>query len=61
MEHGPKEINRTVVPICKCEEEGRLSEQFDAFYCPISGEWLEIKCHDEECKFCANRPDVLKI
>ena len=35
----------------------KYSEQWDANYDGITGEWLESKCDDPTCEYCANRPD----
>lgn len=33
------------------------NEKYDAYYDSDTGEWLEDKCNDPECKFCKDRPD----
>lgn len=43
-------------PVCACGEPGVRSDQFDCYYCPASGAWLEDKCSDPGCQFCARRP-----
>lgn len=35
----------------------KYSEQWDANYDGITGEWLESKCDDPTCEYCANRPE----
>jgi hypothetical protein len=30
---------------------------FDAYYFTTTGEWVEPKCSDDKCDFCALRPD----
>ena len=30
---------------------------FDSYYFTETNEWAEPKCGDDECRFCANRPD----
>lgn len=35
----------------------QYSEKFDAYYDDETGEWLESKCDDPNCEYCANRPD----
>lgn len=39
----------------------RYSEEYDAYYDAQTGEWLESKCDDPNCQFCANRPKVFKF
>ena len=34
----------------------RYSEAHDAYYCPVCNVWIEPKCPDPDCEFCANRP-----
>lgn len=33
------------------------SEEYDANYNTQTGEWLDDKCDDPTCEFCANRPE----
>lgn len=33
------------------------SERWDAYYCPVCNEWLEGRCDDPACEFCAGRPE----
>lgn len=33
------------------------SAKYDAYYNTDTGEWLEKKCDDPECEFCAGRPE----
>ncbi len=47
-----------------CPEKGgshKASEEpdslFDSYYCVKCGKWLEPRCCDPECNFCADRPD----
>ena len=35
----------------------QYSEKYDAYYDEETGEWLEKKCSDPACEYCANRPD----
>lgn len=35
----------------------KYSEQWDAYYDDETNEWLESKCDDPTCEYCANRPD----
>lgn len=32
------------------------SMEYDSYYEPDTGKWVEDKCSDPECEFCANRP-----
>lgn len=32
------------------------SDKWDAYFYPITGEWIEPACGDPDCEFCANRP-----
>ena len=34
---------------------------YDVYFCPKCGEFLEPKCSDLTCSFCANRPDRLTV
>jgi len=33
------------------------SEKYDSRYDKSTGEWIQSKCSDPHCEFCANRPD----
>lgn len=46
---------------CRCGARGRYARPYDAFYCPVSGVWLEIACADPTCASCAGRPAVLSL
>ena len=35
----------------------RYSQLYDAIYDDVTLEWLERKCEDPECEFCAERPE----
>ena len=37
------------------------SEEYDAEYIAETGEWIEGKCSDPNCEFCANRPERFPI
>ena len=39
----------------------KYSEQWDANYNGITGEWLESKCDDPTCEYCASRPDKAMV
>ena len=43
-------------PECKCGEKGRYEVERDAYFCPVSGAWLEEPCDDAECRMCPGRP-----
>jgi hypothetical protein len=32
------------------------SEQYDAYYNPVTNEWVDSKCNDPTCEYCLNRP-----
>jgi len=36
----------------------RYSKKYDAYYYVDTGEWVEPRCCDPRCGFCANRPEV---
>ena len=40
-----------------CGKESRYCERHDAAYCPSCNIWLESKCDDVLCRFCADRPE----
>jgi hypothetical protein len=45
-------------PKChNCNEIGKYSELFDAYFCKKCGIWLEKNCGDPKCLFCLNRPN----
>jgi len=35
----------------------KWSKKYDAYYDPDTLEWLEKKCSDKDCEYCAARPD----
>jgi hypothetical protein len=39
------------------EDEYAYSKEYDADYNVTKNEWVESKCDDPTCKFCANRPE----
>jgi hypothetical protein len=41
---------------CDCGAHVVYSVRWDAFYCPTCNKWLEGRCYDDECEFCAERP-----
>ena len=40
-----------------CKEKRQYSDRFDAYYCNSCDIWLEKKCSDKTCGFCAERPE----
>lgn len=38
-------------------KERMYSEEYDAYYNPITNEWIESKCDEPGCAFCSNRPE----
>ena len=44
--------------ICGCLNIGEYSERYDACYCSDCNVWLDCKCGDPGCEFCADRPEV---
>lgn len=59
IEHGKsKRVGPHREVTCLCGETGKRDDRFDAYYCPVSGVWLEKKCQGEYCEFCEHRPDV---
>ena len=41
----------------KCGSEHQYSNKYDSYYCELCNKWLEEKCSDTECDFCAIRPN----
>jgi len=44
-----------------CIDAGHLvgrSERYDAYACAHCNIWLEPRCSDPECEFCADRPEL---
>lgn len=37
------------------------SREYDAYYNLETGEWLEGKCRDPDCEFCAKRPEKYSV
>lgn len=50
------------VETCKERQEymKMYSEQYDAYYDGLTGEWLEDKCDDPNCDYCVGRPENTK-
>jgi hypothetical protein len=42
----------------KCSEFRIYSYQYDAYFCAHCNVWLEDRCPDSTCEFCAERPRV---
>jgi predicted RNA-binding Zn-ribbon protein involved in translation (DUF1610 family) len=40
-----------------CSTRKQYNEQYDSYYCPNCKVWLDKKCRDPNCEFCAHRPD----
>jgi hypothetical protein len=40
-----------------CSSERQYSEKYDAHFCELCNKWLEDKCSDPGCFFCAERPE----
>ncbi len=47
-------------PSCLCGARGVRSDEFDAYFCPASGVWLEPQCTEAGCVFCTRRPVAMK-
>lgn len=41
----------------KCSSEKQYNDQYDAYYCELCNQWLEEKCYDVKCEYCAERPE----
>lgn len=61
QEHGRGDMALKRVPACTCGATGVRDEKHDAYYCPISGTWLEETCTDRGCEFCGERPATRAI
>lgn len=60
MKHGKSGTLVNHKPTCMCGETGKYNDRYDAYYCPISFDWLEFKCSLDSCPFCINRPESAK-
>lgn len=47
-------------PKCVIHQESGYSEKYDAYYCPVTTQWLCSACNDSDCSFCADRPITAK-
>jgi len=56
MEHGRSHVEKHK-PICLCGQTGVRNDEHDAYYCPVGIVWLEKRCSDPKCTFCAQRPE----
>jgi (p)ppGpp synthase/HD superfamily hydrolase len=41
----------------KCKAELHYAYNYDSLYCVACDEWLEEKCDDSHCEYCAERPE----
>lgn len=39
------------------DQEQAYNEKYDAYYNPITDEWLESLCGDPTCDYCLSRPE----
>jgi hypothetical protein len=51
---GPKLVTQPTCP--RCGLPAKRSGERDAYFCPVCNQWLEGKCGDPDCEFCAGRP-----
>lgn len=42
---------------CECGSEKKYNKYYDSLYCELCNKWLERKCDDADCGYCAERPD----
>ncbi len=40
-----------------CGSEVKYNNRYDAYYCELCNQWLEVKCNDPECEYCPERPN----
>ena len=38
------------------EKDTAYSAEYDAYYNPVTNEWIDTKCDDPTCEFCSTRP-----
>lgn len=48
-------INMNLCPNCYIET--KYNTKYDCFYCESCNIWTESKCRNDECEFCAKRPE----
>lgn len=41
-----------------CGEGLAYSELYDARYVIVTGQWIEEKCNDADCRYCKDRPET---
>ncbi len=41
----------------ECKRPRLYTHRYDAFYCDDCDVWLEPKCSDKACAYCAGRPE----
>ena len=46
------------VPAYIRHPDTRYNKTYDGYYNVHTREWLEKKCGDDDCEFCARRPDL---
>jgi hypothetical protein len=64
QEGAPDRIADLLEEAADCIEQSKgkhqqpklYSERYDAYYNPITNEWLESTCSDPNCEYCVNRP-----
>ena len=44
------------INFCDCGNKKLYSEGYDTYYCRECNKWLEEKCSDVYCEYCARRP-----
>lgn len=59
--HGRASWGAMRRPACLCGQFGVRDEEFEAYYCPTTGTWLESKCSDPNCRWCTVRPDKKEL
>jgi transcription initiation factor TFIIIB Brf1 subunit/transcription initiation factor TFIIB len=48
-------LSKNTCPTCGSEKS--YSNKYDAYFCELCNVWLEEKCTDSGCEFCAIRPN----
>ena len=46
------------IPAYILHPDTRYNKTYDGYYNVHTREWLEDKCGDDDCEFCARRPDL---
>lgn len=57
MRHERAEPGPARYPSCSCGAQGILDARYDAYYCPVSGIWLETQCKTPNCRICSDRSE----